>query len=83
MGAALIGVIHGVLDPGLDLVAKPTNHSLNRRGHRPEVDRDVLGLGEHFAGGVERRGRAIGPLFDVGRRSRPPQHEAHLVGYGR
>ena len=39
----------------------------HRRGHRPEVDRDVLRLHDHFTARLEQRRRGVAPLLDVGR----------------
>ncbi len=63
MGPAVIRVIHRILDPGHRL--EPVETCLDRGGHGPEMDGDVLGLGEHLPLGVEYRCRAICPLLDV------------------
>ena len=52
----------------------------HRGRHRAEVDRDVLGLHEQFAARGEQRGRAVGPLLDVGAEGAALQGRAHLVG---
>ena len=50
--------------------------------HGAEVDRDVLGLGDHPPAPVEERGRAVAALLDVGRERGADEHGAHLVGDG-
>ena len=40
----------------------------HRFGHRPEMNGDVLCLGQHLAFGGEHGSRTVGPLFDVGRK---------------
>jgi hypothetical protein len=50
-------------------------------GHRAEVHRDVLRLGDHAPTLVEERGRAVAALLDVGREGGANQHRPHLVGH--
>ena len=52
----------------------------DRVGHRAEVDRDVLGLGDHPAPRVEQRGGAVPPLLDVRGERGADEDGAHLVG---
>jgi hypothetical protein len=52
----------------------------DRGGHRAQVHRQVLGLGQHLAGGGEERGGEVGPLLDVGAEPRPLEDRAHLLG---
>ena len=61
-------------------VADAVDGGPHRRRHRAEVDRDVLGLHEQVAVGGEQRGRAVGPLLDVGAEGGAAQDGAHLVG---
>ena len=61
--------------------ARAVDRRPDRRRHRSEVHRDVLGLGEQLAVGGEERRRAVGPLLDVRAERGPPQHRAHLVGH--
>ena len=56
------------------------HHRGDRVRHRPQVDGDVLGLGDHPATLVEDRGRAVAPLLDVGREGGADEHRAHLLG---
>ena len=51
----------------------------DRGGHRPEVHRDVLGLHDHLAMGVEQGGRRVASLLDVRRVRRADEHGAHLL----
>ena len=58
----------------LDMLELDAGHRLetgqagrHRFRHRPEMDRDVLGLGQHCPPGGEQGSRAICPLLDVGR----------------
>ena len=73
-----------VVDHGLVARAHPVTEVLDdrghRRGHRAQVHRDVLGLGQQPAPGVEHRGGAVGPFLDVGTERRALQHRAHLLG---
>ena len=66
--------------PGSTRPAAAVDRGAHRRRHRPEVHRDVLGLDEQLAGRGEQRGRAVGPLLDVGAERGAPQHRAHLLG---
>src|SRR6185437_15982174 len=45
-----------------------------------EMHRDVLGLAQRVALGVEQRGRTVPPLLDVGGVAGPHQRLAHLLG---
>ena len=54
-------------------------HRLHGRGHRAEVNRDVLRLHDHLAGGIEQRGRGVAALLDVRRVRRADQRGAHLL----
>src|SRR5690606_6628897 len=71
-------VVDGVLDAGLGL--EPFEDRSHGSGHRPQMDGDVLGLGEHLTGRGEDRRRAVGALFDVGRERGPAQDHTHLLG---
>src|SRR6185295_13145309 len=44
-----------------------------------EVDRDVLGLAQRLAGGIEQCRRAVAPLLDVGRMRGADQRLAGLL----
>ena len=54
-------------------------HRRHRGRHRAEVHRDVLGLHDHLALGVEEGGGGVAALLDVRRVRRAHQHGAHLV----
>ena len=56
------------------------HHGGDRLGHRAEVHRDVLGLGDHPPALVEERGRAVAPLLDVGGERGADERRAHLLG---
>ena len=58
------------------------DHRGDRRGHRAQVHRNVLGLGDHPAGRIEDRGRAVAALLDVRREGGPDQRRAHLLRDG-
>ena len=77
MGATKERVIDRVLDTRDWLESGQAGR--HRFGHRPEMNGDVLCLGQHLAVGGEHGGRAVGPLLDVGRKRRMPQDRAHLV----
>ncbi len=66
--AAFIGV---VADEGIaraDVLGRVAPHDVRHEVEEAaEMDRDVLGLAERLAGGVEQRRRAVAPLLDVGR----------------
>ena len=47
--------------------------------HRAEVDRDVLGLHDELAGGVEERRRTVAALLDVRRVRGANERGAHLL----
>ena len=53
---------------------------VNGLGHRAEVDRDVFGLRDEAAVGVEQRRRAVAALLDVRRVRRGDEHLSHLLG---
>ena len=55
-------------------------HGGDRLGHRAEVNRDVLGLRDHAAVGVEQGARAVAALLDVRRAAAADEHDAHLLG---
>jgi hypothetical protein len=48
-------------------------------GHRAEMHRDVLRLGDHPPAFVEERGRAVATLLDVRRECGTDEHGAHLL----
>jgi hypothetical protein len=79
VAAAFEGIIDCVLDTGNGLESGQARR--HRLRHRPEVNRNVLCLGQHLAFGGEDGRRAIGPLLDVGRQRRVPEHRPHLVGH--
>ncbi len=56
------------------------SHGRDGLGHRAEVHRDVLGLGDHPGLGVEQRGRAVPALLDVRGVRAAHQRRAHLLG---
>ena len=65
--AAFIGVVadEGVARP--DVLGRVAPHDvLDEIEEAAEMDRDVLGLAERLAGGVEQRRRAVAPFLDVG-----------------
>jgi hypothetical protein len=62
VGAARVGVVYGEDVAGLGVAAHDRS---DRLGHRSEVHRDVLGLGDHLSFDVEEGGRAVAPLFYV------------------
>ena len=55
------------------------DHGSDGVGHRPEVDRNVLGLRDHPSAFVEERGRAVAALLDVRGERGADQHRAHLL----
>ena len=59
--------------------AQPLAHRRDGRGHGAEVDRDVRGLSEQLAVGVEQGAGEVAPLFDVGRERDAPQRDPHLL----
>ena len=65
VGPALERVVEDDLLARLGPVAEGVDGGPHRRGHRPQVDRDVLGLHEQVAVGGEQRGRAVSPLQDA------------------
>ena len=62
MRPARVRVVYGEDVARLRVAA---HYGSNGLGHRPEVDGDVLGLGDHQALLVEERRRAVAPLLDV------------------
>ena len=54
----------------------------DRRGHRPEMHGDVLGLRHHLAAGVEERARGVAALLDVGRVRGAHEQRPHLLARG-
>src|SRR5215210_5212354 len=52
-------------------------------GHRPEVDGDVFGLGDHASLRVEERRRAVAALLDVRGVGTPDKDGPHLLGDAR
>src|SRR5439155_1377186 len=52
-------------------------------GHCPEMHRNVGGLRDQLAFGVEQRGRAIATLSNVGGHGGVNEHQSHLFGNGR
>ena len=79
VGAAGERVVEHPRRPGGVVLA---DHRRDRGGHRAEVDRDVLGLHDHLALGVEQRARGVAALLDVGRVRGLDQHRAHLLAGG-
>ena len=85
--AALVGVVadEGVARP--DVLRRVAPHDvLDEVEKAAEMDRDVLGLAQRLAGGVEQRRRAVAPLLDVGRMRGADQRLAGLLddrGHGR
>ena len=78
--AALVGVVadEGVARP--DVLGRVAPHDvLDEVEEAAEMDRDVLGLAERLAGGVEQRRRAVAPLLDVGRMRGADQRLAGLL----
>ena len=73
---APIGVVEDPRAAGLLVLV---HDRLHRRGHRPEVHGDVLGLHHHPPALVEQRGRRVAPLLDVRRVRRAHEHGAHLL----
>jgi hypothetical protein len=60
--------------PGRELRDRAALEDVRDDAHqRAEMDRDVLGLRDGAAGGVEQRRRAVPTLLDVGRVRRPHQ----------
>ncbi len=77
VGPAGEGIVQDEHVAGVRITA---THRGDGVGHRAEMDRDVFGLGNESAVGVEDRRRAVPALGDV-RRIRPAdQHVAHLLG---
>ncbi len=78
--AALVGIVadEGVARPYvLDPVAfHDVRHQLDEAA---EMDRDVLGLAERLALGIEQRRRAVAPLLDIGRVRNADQRLACLL----
>ena len=76
---AAVGVVQ---DPRRAAGVVLAEHRRDRRRHRAEVDRDVLGLHDHLAVRVEQRGRAVVALLDVRRVRAADQDRAHLLARG-
>ncbi len=64
-------------------VAQRVDGGPHRSRHRPQMDRDVLRLGQQLPLGGEQRRRTVGPLLDVRRKGGTPQDRPHLVGDAR
>src|SRR6185436_8155248 len=79
VGAVGVGVVQHPGDPGLVRLAEHRRYGC---GHRPEVDRDVLGLHANLAGRVEEGGRAVAALLGVRRVRRAHEDRAHLLAGG-
>jgi hypothetical protein len=56
--------------------------SLNRRGHSPQVDRDMFRLGDESPSCVKKGAAFVETLLDVGRKRGPAKVSPHLLGYG-
>jgi len=82
VGPAPIGVVQEDDVVGFE-VRKGLQGGPDRQGHRPEVDRDVGGLGDEAAVGIEDGAGEVPPLLDVRRVGTPFQDGAHLFGDGR
>src|SRR6266498_2247638 len=67
---------HDVARP--ELVAR--ERGLDRARHGAEVYRNVRGLRDHPATGVEQRAGEIAALLDIGRERAAAQRRAHLLG---
>src|SRR5262249_7642659 len=77
--APLGGLAHGSGAPP-DVVGRIAAHDvLDEVQKAAEMDRDVLGLAERLAGGVEQRRRAVAPLLDVGRMRGADQRLARFL----
>jgi hypothetical protein len=79
VGPAPIGVVE---DPGVAGGVLLVEHGRDRRRHRAEVDRDVLGLHHHLALGVEQGGGGVATLLHVRGVGGTDEHRAHLVAGG-
>jgi hypothetical protein len=79
--AALIGVVADEHVSGGDVVSVSVSDRSDHPRQRAQVQRDVLGLVEQPALGVEDRGGAVLALLDVGRDRGAHEHHRHLVGH--
>ena len=76
MGAAAEGVVdhHYVAR----VHARMLDRCGDREGHRAQMNRHVVALGNHAPGTVEDGARIISTFLDIGREGRPAQRHAHL-----
>src|SRR5215208_1981705 len=77
VGPAGVGVVYGEDVARLGLAV---HYGRDGLWHRAEVDRDVLGLGDHAALRVEERRRAVASLLDIRGVGAPDQDGTHLLG---
>ncbi len=77
VGPAGVGIVYGEDVAGFG--ASP-HHRPDGLGHRAEMDRDVLGLGDHPAPRVEEGRRAVTALLYVRGVGAPDQDRPHLLG---